>query len=537
MNAENKQTEDLEKLLLISSPAEVRDLAKTITANTKLSEMFIKVFTFHTDEENIEWDDEQGEIEFLEMVGNKITAMDDFSLENGGDERTLGYALKAKCYGDDVLLEFIIIDKLVGNILWDTWEGKLKNPVIKIALAGFYFSVINYSYEIKKLGKKEPPLFNLHPERFKSYYDFSEDISKLYRHEVDQKTGIMTLEQLQKLTSKMIESCNKNMMSYPLVKRRDSQGNVNIVIDNVTGLSCAYGRYVQAGRQILKFPKELVELLKETDADDIPMNLIKLPYSSQYLHFGVQRDLEIEPGWFVDGMYIESLGEPGDLRFAITACPEDHSKMSEWFLHAEPFYEQSFYKDYRSVDIGTAIDMVFSNRISELKNVKKIDMSKSGLNNVVDVSEKNAEIRIANATRGLAVFKKAVEIGVNALCYVTAYPDDIYTEWPEGTPESLSKKADTLTGKQSLNAISKLRALGFTKVHICGRNLAEEMRKGKLEGSVKSKSEHWRRGHWRNQVHGTGRLLRKLIWVMPALIGRGSKKDNVEPNGHIYMVS
>lgn len=30
---------------------------------------------------------------------------------------------------------------------------------------------------------------------------------------------------------------------------------------------------------------------------------------------------------------------------------------------------------------------------------------------------------------------------------------------------------------------------------------------------------HWRRGHWRNHAHGQGRLLRKLLWIEPMLVG------------------
>jgi hypothetical protein len=38
-------------------------------------------------------------------------------------------------------------------------------------------------------------------------------------------------------------------------------------------------------------------------------------------------------------------------------------------------------------------------------------------------------------------------------------------------------------------------------------------------GSHASPSLHWRRGHWREQAHGTGRALRKNVWIEPCVIG------------------
>lgn len=60
--------------------------------------------------------------------------------------------------------------------------------------------------------------------------------------------------------------------------------------------------------------------------------------------------------------------------------------------------------------------------------------------------------------------------------YLTAYPKDIETTWPEKTPASLLKefgKTDNRNEKRRVQ--SKLAALGFTPVHLCGRKLAAEL--------------------------------------------------------------
>lgn len=44
-------------------------------------------------------------------------------------------------------------------------------------------------------------------------------------------------------------------------------------------------------------------------------------------------------------------------------------------------------------------------------------------------------------------------------------------------------------------------------------------RSGESTGTISGPRMHWRRGHVRNQPHGPGRALRKLIWVEPVLVG------------------
>lgn len=47
---------------------------------------------------------------------------------------------------------------------------------------------------------------------------------------------------------------------------------------------------------------------------------------------------------------------------------------------------------------------------------------------------------------------------------------------------------------------------------------------GDYNGSHASPRMHWRRGHVRNQPHGPGRTLRKLIWLEPVLVGVSEAK-------------
>lgn len=37
-------------------------------------------------------------------------------------------------------------------------------------------------------------------------------------------------------------------------------------------------------------------------------------------------------------------------------------------------------------------------------------------------------------------------------------------------------------------------------------------------GHHASPTTHWRRGHWRNQPHGPGRQMQRLVWIRPCMI-------------------
>jgi hypothetical protein len=343
---------------------------------------------------------------------------------------------------------------------------------------------------------------------------------------------------------------NNKALNYPRRLSFDFPSPTH-VIESLEILSTAYGRFVQAGRQIMKFPPSLIEMLAKTDVDQIPLNLLTTPFAAQYLHFGIQKHLELEEGWFVDGAYVETRGAAGDIRFTITAVPLDRQKSRLWFVLPEPHYTQDFVGKYREMTLATAIDNVFKDNKTSLEQrstgsggdiTAKVsdEFAKHGESipdslNIVDVSPQMAEQRIENLTRRHPIYHETLKLVVNALCYVTAYPDDIATVWPDETPVKLREKADTGNGKEASRARSKLASLGYVQVHICGKRIDEQR---KLIGASTGShpASHWRRGHWRNQPYGEGKSLRKLIWLMPVLVSP-NPQNNDPDNGHIYLVT
>lgn len=133
-----------------------------------------------------------------------------------------------------------------------------------------------------------------------------------------------------------------------------------------------------------------------------------------------------------------------------------------------------------------------------------------------------------------------VETGGDAgdVCFtVTAHPDDIATVWPTGTPEALQTKASTGQGKDVRRARSQLAARGYVPVLLCGQQVERQRQRVRASASPGAGNPvtHRHRRHWRNQAHGPGRSLRKLVWVMPMLVGH--HQSEAPESGHLYRMS
>lgn len=441
-----------------------------------------------------------------------------------------------------------------GLVLWDRMDITLRHPVIAYQDLSLYADTAVYAYEPRVAPKPEPALYRYHPERFRAYHDFCDWLRRYFDLQIDKRSGLPTLDQMNQIGRHLLEEMNqKAIKEIPLRPRLAQTASSSQAMDAMISLAMKWGRYVQSGRQIFDFPPSMVDMFKETDVEDIPLNMIRMPYTCQYLYFGPQAELELEPGWFIDGAYVERFVEDGDFAVTVTACPTDHSLSRLWPGYPEPYFSQGFLERFRTTDLGTAVDEVLAEelaghnkRINEVPDSKDItaevareaaaagEMIPEGVQ-MVDKSGVNSRVRLDTTSRRFPIYRAALRLVVNALCYMTAYPDDVEASWPDGTPERL--KAQTASGKfkEARNAKSKLEALGYVPVHFCGRAWTHAAAPSAGTGR-KGVATHWRRGHWKRQPHGEGRKLRKLIWIMPTLVGREDPASS-DPLGHVYLMS
>lgn len=441
----------------------------------------------------------------------------------------------------------------VGSVLWDRQEFALRHPIVTFQCLTSQVDVAEYDFLPKLSEAPEPALYRYHPERFRAYHQFSDWLRRYFDMQVDKKSGYPTIDQLNKIAQHIMEETNlKGLRDIPLRPRISSSARAMDIVNSTISVSMTWGTYVQSGRQIFDFPPSMVSMFRKTDVDDIPLNMVRMPYRCQYLYFGPQSDLELEPGWFIDGAYVQAFEEDGDFAVMVTTCPSDHSLSRLWPGYPEPYYFQSFIEKYRLTNLGTAVDEVLAEDIAtHKKSIEEAPYAKNiseelaaeareagdeipdGLD-VVDVSGVNSRVRLDATTRRFPIYRSALRLVVNALCYITAYAEDVQESWPDGTPERLKAQTASSKFKEARNAKSKLESLGYVPVNFCGRSWQHhsEVVVGK---SRKGVAIHWRRGHWKRQPYGEGRKLRKLIWIMPTMVGANDSND--EPLGHIYLAS
>lgn len=535
-------------LLTEASPEEITAFTRGIQTDPVAVRAFEAVFTMLSDDGSLDaWEPSSMRQALFERLNGIVEDLFEFLDGTGSEE---GVVLAISNHGSEATFEIgWHVDQMGEDYVWDRFTAEVDDVVLLLAEVGYLFDRNHYRCAPKATGQAEVPLYRYHPERYKSYRHFAERIGKLYRQKVEPVAGMLRIEQLQELANNVIFELNDKARLYPR-KMKDGHPHPSLVMETENMLAMAYGRFVQAGRQIMDFPPALVDMLANTDIDDIPLNTIKLPYPAQYLHFGPQAGCELEPGWVVDGAYVEQRGIAGDIRFTVTAVPTDHTQAQTWYLFPEAMYTQDFVGEYRSMDIGTAIDTVLSAKLAGLRERMTNaggDMTANlraspgadgeAMPELRDVTARLAADRDESVRRRHPAYKAALQLVVNALCYISAYPDDIAAVWPDGTPASLRDKAEHGKGKEIARAKSKLTALGYVPVHICGQRIAEQRAAMGIAGGTHGQVvTHWRRGHWRHQAHGAGRTLRKLIWLMPVVVG--SKAHDDEPaDGHLYLVS
>lgn len=125
----------------------------------------------------------------------------------------------------------------------------------------------------------------------------------------------------------------------------------------------------------------------------------------------------------------------------------------------------------------------------------------------------SASVLLEHQRRGHPEWVEAAYLVLNLLAWCVVYPSDAEVVWPEGAPARLVQRCGAGSPKECARAFSKLWSLGWVQVRRVGRDFAARF--ARPEGIA----AHWRRGHWRNQAHGPGFSLRKLIWIWPTMVG------------------
>lgn len=302
------------------------------------------------------------------------------------------------------------------------------------------------------------------------------------------------------------------------------------------------------GSNIFQLRPALVEMFKNSSASEVPIDVIKLPFDTIYLYWGAEAAITTPDGSsVVDGAYIRVGPEDvcGFFYGLTTAISQLQDAMRE------PLMKRLSLDKYRfscllDDDSPVTIGQMFADRFSS-HHIKQTENEyyyyEKAMNDIIRENKSPiATTEIPPYKDAIANFKpqpddvlwrdqeeKALNVIVNALCYLSYDKKDIVHRFPKEAPGKLVVQAEnTRKPSESRRGQSKLASLGFRKVYVCGDNIQKKASGSVQEGGV---SAHWRRGHWRNQAHGELRAKHKLIWIEPILVKAGESV----PVGHIYV--
>lgn len=368
-------------------------------------------------------------------------------------------------------------------------------------------------------------LVHYHPERYRRSRPFARQMASLYQSLAGRST-LPTSTTMEAVTSVLVHAYNAELDRVPFEQRpADAR---NLMKDS--SLAMHYGMFCAHGRQIFDFRAEITKEFRLTDIDDVPAGALSFPYDAFYISFGRQGDLDLfRNGAFVDGAYVSFLPN-GHLKVMLTTIGDDDGP---WFRTPDNYYYLSLPLKDQAASISSIADKALEADLASLNRERGDQPPSLGVPGVTVVNKRPETVKldIAALEGGYPVFRQALRLIINGLCYLTAYPQDVETRWPDGTPEPLLSKIEKATKpKEIQRTVSKLTSMGYTKVHFCGRAFAELPQ----VPTGRDIATHWRRGHWRNQPHGPRMESRKLVWIMPVLVRKD--RDAAAPAGKIYLV-
>jgi hypothetical protein len=370
-----------------------------------------------------------------------------------------------------------------------------------------------------------------------------------------------TFETFQNIFDLIMQTYNRNIKELPLEQRPDNLRTV----DRYADTAIHYAAFCSFGRQIFHFNNEIVEQFRKTDIDEVLLESLKFPYEVFYMSFGKQSDLTLwNKDYFVDGAYISMFNnEERSLQILLTTVigdlnratppqifdwnfntardlylphPTSPDQKFDWIFYPEEHYYLSVPMDDLSQPIFTVVEKALNEEFENRKKAAQKPLPPPPVEGKVIINRRpeTEKREMRELEEGYPTFKEALKLIINGLCYISAYPDDIETQWPSDTPQALLERINTIKKpKEVARTASRLLSMGYTKIHFCGKAF-ERLDKSTLPTGKEVKA-HWRRGHWRNQAYGPQLSNRKLIWIMPVIVHK-DKAEGLADAGHIYYV-
>ncbi|MEN2990104.1 hypothetical protein WG926_17425 [Tistrella sp. BH-R2-4] len=378
----------------------------------------------------------------------------------------------------------------------------------------------------------------IHPMRYMRTRPFAKPVIQTYVRKAG-RTLLPTMADVERIQNVVFPAYNDAISVLPFEKRPERP---TAMLVQECSLALHVGMYTAFGRNAYLLSPRLVDLLDRTDLGAVRVRDIKLPFRAFYLSFGDAFDARLPgPPNRIDGAYV-SLSGTDSLQIVVTTCRLDAgtSSAAYWPFSRDLYY----YAPLDIADINRSFEQILDDAIgTEIK--LEADITEPDPDLVAERPDGHEvliqDVRYLSqaewaeyARDGLPAFRRALALIVNAMCYMTAEPQDTALDYPDDAPSELVKAVRT--GKPSQRNRAKIQMLdrGFSFIRVIGSALSvRDLQTGTTGDGVGTLRPHWRRGHWRRQPHGLGRSEIRLVWIRPTLVGASAGESEA---GHIYLI-
>lgn len=312
----------------------------------------------------------------------------------------------------------------------------------------------------------------------------------------------------------------------------------------VSDLFLNWERWFKSGRNIFSFSNELLEMLKNTDVDDVIYKSFSLPYDSFYLSLRpLKLKITKDSNEIIEGVYVNvnRMSMEKDVDYKGNEFWNDYAVEFHFVGNFEDLiikYHDKIWNDHGS---GGHSFWNFAFFFSEKENIVTIsDAIKDwqGIEEYTLFPENKEEItdqHLELFTYYRELVNNTYKIIVNCLLYLSMCKEDkdIEIQYTEDLPFNFNKKLAFSRNKREKEKIEKkIAEAGFSKIYYVGASFKKQVNM-RDDASIII-SPHWRRGHWRNQRFGEGLLSKKLLWIKPVIV---NKSLGIPQKGHVYDVS
>lgn len=269
--------------------------------------------------------------------------------------------------------------------------------------------------------------------------------------------------------------------------------------------------YRSGGENIFEIQPVVLDLLRHSSIEEAIVEKVRLPFPLFYLHFGENSGISFGGGThMLDGIYLENtVYKFGHREFESTKIEDSLGLVLTTRKIGKDYAQRISAPQFLEEEPTVQVYLSFE---SEAK-------FSAGIAKCLEQFEKDTFLHDSKARAfwNLKSLRETLELLTNVLLFLSSPHNDVVLRYPGDAPVNLVKKAnDEQSQRARERSESKLKSLGFRRVHFIGDRLESELSAKYSAGELTN--AHWRRGHWRAQVHGEGFKLRKNLWIMPTIV-------------------